>query len=149
LGVTFRTLTYCIYRHTLKDRAWGTPTPTRNHPARFSGSRWRGENLKIWNPGKLCRRSGGQFFRFPVFQFPGRTGGGENLASASHRRHLGHDTAAIRESGQERPTSAHSGPLWAVPGTGMPPTSGRRPSPHAATVVQVRVNLSRHTDTTR
>ena len=54
-----------------------------------------GENLNSWQAGP--RRSGCQFFRFPVFQFSGWTGDDENLAHANHRRrHQGHNPAAIR-----------------------------------------------------
>jgi len=41
-----------------------------------------GENLKIWNPDMLVRGADGQFFIFPVFQFPARTGCVEILTPA-------------------------------------------------------------------
>jgi hypothetical protein len=47
------------------------PHPTRNHPARFSGSRRRGENLKSWRA-----HFAGPDVRYPVFQvfsFPARS----------------------------------------------------------------------------
>ena len=86
----------------------------------------------------LVRGADGQFFIFPVFHFPARTGCVEILTPASHRRHLGQDAASIQCQLQvPHPESSlpRSGPFSA---RACKLSSGGRTLPLAATAVSVQ-----------
>jgi hypothetical protein len=83
-----------------------------------------------------------------VFQFPGWTGDGENLATTRLTRHPLSPTQRHAVACRN-PTSGTQCPGLGRSRDGHAPASVPGPSPHAAAQLPIQVNLSHHGDTTR
>ena len=104
--------------------------PLQTSVDRISGC-WVGENLES---SELVWGTVDQFFRFPPRSAPRNP-----PLPRSRPRHSGHRVPH---------SAAHSGPLSTVHCTGMPLPSCSCALPHAATEVQVQLNLGPQKDTT-